>query len=261
MNHEFLSDTSLYRQVLEKISGSLEAKKPVLDYIVTYFGHWNYPLSESRPPKVSTRSEIEEVSTYANTIYYKSRELMAFLDELRQRDPDGIIVAFGDHLPFLGENFAGYVDSGVLSANRSEFTPDMFKFYVSTPMIIIDGKNGPVKFGSLPLYQVPKLLLNLLNYNEPTIMDYVDPLPDMRVRPLPGLHVDLLKDGKIELCKEPPYSPSCLKSSNWLQDISVVSNDLFMGRQYTRPKHASVLPVETVPIETDQPPVITGVPN
>jgi len=246
MNREFLSDASLYRQVMEKLSGSLDAKQPMLDYIVTYFGHWNYPLSESRPNKITSRSKVEEVSSYANTIYYKSRELMAFLEQLRKRDPDGIIVAFGDHLPFMGENFAGYVDSGVLAPNRSEFTPAMFKFYVSTPMLIIDGKNGPVKFGSLPLYQVPKLLLNLLNYNEPTIMDYVSPLPDLRVRPLPGLHFNLLKDGKVDLCKEPPYSEACQKSARWLQDVSVVSNDLFIGRQYTRPKHAPAPSIEPV---------------
>ena len=79
MNREFLSDASLYRQVLEKIGGSLDSKQPVLDYIVTYFGHWNYPLNESRPNKVGSSSQVEEVSTYANTVYYKSRELMAFL--------------------------------------------------------------------------------------------------------------------------------------------------------------------------------------
>ena len=237
MNEEFLSDATLYRQVMEKISVSLDTKQPILDYIVTYFGHWNYPLSESRPKKLSSRSEVEEVSTYANTIYYKSRELMSFLDQLRQRDPDSIIVAFGDHLPFLGENFAGYVDSDVLASNRSDFTPAMFKFYVSTPLIIIDGKNGPVKAGSLPLYQVPKLLLNMLNYNEPSIMDYVSPLPEMRVRPLPGLHFNVLKDGKVDLCKESPYSEACQKSARWLQDILVVSNDLFIGHQYTRPRH------------------------
>ncbi len=261
MNREFLSDASLYRQVMEKISASLDTKQPILDYIVTYFGHWNYPLSESRPDKVSSRSRVEEVSTFANTIYYKSRELMAFLDQLRQRDPDGIIVVFGDHLPFLGENFAGYVDSGVLADNRSDFTPAMFKFYVSTPMIIIDGKRGPVKFGSLPLYQVPKLLLNLLNYDEPSIMDYASPLPDIRVRPLPGLHFNLLKDGKVDLCKEPPYSEVCQKSARWLQDVTVVSNDLFIGRQYTRPKHAPVQKIETVPAEVAGPPVSVSVPE
>lgn len=35
------------------------------------------------------------------------------------RDPDAIILVFGDHLPFLGMNFAGYVDSGVLAASSA----------------------------------------------------------------------------------------------------------------------------------------------
>lgn len=237
MNREFMADATLYRQVLEKISPSLEKKEPMLDYIVTYFGHWNYPLGPTRPKKVTSKSPVEEVTSYANTIYYKSRELMIFINEMRKRDPDGIIVVFGDHLPFLGENFAGYVDSGVLAANRSNFIPEMFKFYVSTPMIIIDGKKGPMKFGSLPLYQVPKLLLDLLNFDERTILDYTYPIPDIRVRPLPGLHFNVLKDGKIDVCKEPPFSESCQKSTHWLQDVSMVSNDLFIGQQFTRIKH------------------------
>jgi len=258
MNDKFLSDASLYRQVMEKISGSLDAKQPVLNYIVTYFGHWWYPLSDSRPNKISSPSKVEEVSSYANTVYYKSRELMAFLDQLRLRDPDGIIVAFGDHLPNLGE---GYEDSGVLYSSWSEFTPDMFKFHVSTPMIIIDGKNGPLNVGSLPLYQVPKLLLNLLNYNEPSIMDYVTPLPDRRVRPLPGLHFDLHDEGKVDLCKEPLTSETCQKSARWLKDVLVVSNDLFIGRQYTRPKHAPEQRTETVPAEAAKSPVNVSVPE
>jgi phosphoglycerol transferase MdoB-like AlkP superfamily enzyme len=258
MNGKFLSDASLYRQVMEKISGSLDAKQPVLDYIVTYFGHWWYPLSDSRPNKVHSPSKVEEVSSYANTVYYKSRELMAFLDQLRLRDPDGIIVAFGDHLPNLGE---GYVDSGVLYSSWSKFTPDMFKFHVSTPMIIIDGKNGPLNVGNLPLYQVPKLLLNLLNYNEPSIMDYVTPMPDMRVRPLPGLHFDLRDEGKVDLCKEPLSSEMCQKSARWLKDVLVVSNDLFIGRQYTRPKHAPDQRTETVPVDAAESPANVSVPE
>lgn len=246
MNREFMSDSTLYRQVLEKISGSIDAKQPMLDYIVTYFGHWNYPLSESRPNKISSPSQVEEVSAYANTIYYKSRELMAFINEMRKRDPEGIIVVFGDHLPFLGENFSGYVESGILTANRSDFTSAMFKTYVSTPMLIIDGKRGPLKIGSLPLYQVPKLLLDLLNFNEPTIMDYVAPLPGMRVRPLPGLHFNILTDGSVDMCKEPPYSEACQLSSRWLENVSIVSNDLFMGRQFTRPKYTPEKQSESV---------------
>lgn len=257
MNREFLADASLYRQVVEKISGDLDSKQPILDYIVTYFGHWNYPLSETRPKKISSSSQVEEVSAYANTVYYKSRELMAFLEQLRRRDPDGIIVAFGDHLPFLGWDFAGYVESGRLTSNRGEFTPDMFKFHVSTPMIIIDGKNGPLKVGSLPLYQVPKLLLSLLGYNGQSIMDYTSPLPGMRVRPLPGLHFNTLDDrGGVAICKEPPYTEDCQKSARWLQDVLVVSNDLFMGKQFTLPKYVPETPEGILSVELALPTTI-----
>lgn len=249
MNKEFLSDASLYRQVLEKVSNALQERRPILNYIVTYFGHWKYPLSKSRPNKIKTPSEVEEVSSYANTVYYKARELMAFLKQLRERDPEGLIVVFGDHLPFLGENFAGYVESKVLASSRSDFTPDMFRFYVSTPMLLIDGKRGPVKIGSMPIFQMPKRILDLLHYDEPTIMDFTQPPAGMRVRPLPGLHFDVLDNGKLALCKEPPYADeTCQRSAQWLEDVITVSNDLFIGYQHTRPQHSLPAPPETIPI-------------
>jgi phosphoglycerol transferase MdoB-like AlkP superfamily enzyme len=257
MNREFMADSTLYRQVTEKISGSLANKQPVLDYIVTYFGHWNYPLGANRPSKIKSSSKVEEVTSYANTMYYKSRELMAFIDDMRKRDPDGIIAVFGDHLPFLGENFAGYVDSGVLASQRGKFTPAMFRLYLSTPVIIIDGQRGPLKVGSIPLYQMPKLILNLLNFNEPTIMDYTAAPPDVRVRPLPGLHFNVLKDNKIELCKEPPYDKTCQQSTRWLNDVNVVSNDLFIGRQFSRPKQVTGNSPDGLPQQPIVTPLVT----
>ena len=234
MNRNFLSDASLYQQVLEKISKPLNNRQPLLDYIVTYFGHWNYPLNDARPGKITATSTVEEVSSYANTMYYKSRELMSFLEQLQAQDPDGIIVLFGDHLPFMGENFAGYVDTGVLASKRSDFSDEMFRFYVSTPLIIIDGPRGPVKAGNIPIYEIPGLLLALLHLDGSTIMDYTQSPDGMRVRPLPGLHIDVLADGSIEVCKEPPYSTVCQASTRWLQDVLIVNDDLFIGQQFTR---------------------------
>ncbi len=234
MNRNFLSDASLYRQVLEKISDPSVGRQPLLDYIVTYFGHWNYPLNDARPNVITATSAVEEVGSYANTVYYKSRELMAFLEQLQAQDPEAIIVVFGDHLPFMGENFAGYVDSGVLASKRSDFSADMFGFYVSTPLIVIDGRHGPVKTGNLPIYEIPALLLELLHLNGPNIMDYTRSPDGMRVRPLPGLHLDVLADGTVEVCKEPPYSTACQASTRWLQDVLVVNDDLFIGQQFTR---------------------------
>ncbi len=234
MNREFLSDASLYRQVLDKTADLMDHEQPLLNYIVTYFGHWNYPLNDSRPNRITASSAVEEVSSYANTMYYKSHELMAFLDQLQARDPDSIIVLFGDHLPFMGENYAAYVDSGVLASKRSDFSDDMFGFYVSAPLVIIDGLRGPLKTGNLAIYEIPALLLKLLNINGRTIMDYTQPPDGMRVRPLPGLHINFLADGGVEVCKEPPFSSTCQVSTRWLQDVLIVDDDLFIGRQFTR---------------------------
>jgi phosphoglycerol transferase MdoB-like AlkP superfamily enzyme len=235
INREFLGDSSLYRQVLGKISSTLESKAPMLDYIVTYFGHWDYPLNESRPPQITSTSKVEEVNGYANTTYYKSREFVEFVKNLQKSDPNGIIVAFGDHLPFLGEHFAGYVESDVLKNSRGEFSDAMYKTYVSTPLLIIDGQKGALKVGRLPLYQVPKLILGLLNMHQPTIMDYTMPPEKERVRPLTGLHFDEWADGQIQVCKAPPYSPECEHSLAWIEAVKTVSNDLFIGGQFTRP--------------------------
>lgn len=235
INREFLGDSSLYRQVLEKISDTLIAKQPLLDYVVTYFGHWDYPLNENRPPQITSTSSVDEVTAYANTTFYKSSEFVDFVKELQKRDPHGIIVAFGDHLPFLGEHFAGYVESGILMNSRGDFSDSMFKTYVSTPLLIIDGEKGALKVGRLPLYEVPKLILNLLHLNQPTIMDFATPLDNRRIRPLVGLHFDEFNDGRMNVCKEPPYSPECQQSLAWLNAVKTVSNDLFIGRQFTRP--------------------------
>lgn len=251
MNDEFLADASLYRQVSEKITPLLEEKKPIFNYILTYAGHWGYPLNENRPPRITTSSSIEEVGKYANAVYYSSRELMAFLNALQKKDPDGLIVVFGDHLPFLGENFAGYVESGLLTSTRSDFTPEMFKLFSSTPLLLIDGRNGPLRLGTIPLYALPRLLLELLNHDRPSIMQYVRQPYGMQVRPLPGMHFNLLQDGSIVLCKEPPFTTDCEISQQWLSQIKVVGNDLFVGRQATLPEaHTPELEIISIEDET-----------
>jgi hypothetical protein len=65
-------------------------------------------------------------------------------------------------------------------------------------------------------------------------MDYTQAPEGMKIRPLPGLHVDLLKDGSIEVCKEPPFSPTCQFSSDWLRNVRTIDDDLFIGRQFSR---------------------------
>ena len=241
MNRGFLSDTSLYRQVMEKSAQREEPTKPVFNYIITYFGHWEgsnlYPRSESRPQVIHCVGECKtpEIESYANAAHYKAKELMAFVDDLRLSDPDALIVAFGDHLPFLGGNFQGYVEAGTLAGTRDQFTPEMFLTYVSTPLIVIDGKRGPVDLGSLPLYQLPGRILDLLGMGEPTIMSYAGSKSGAGVRPLWGIHFINTSPSQVELCTESGQSPTCEASTAWLDQLLTVGLDIFQGRQHSLP--------------------------
>lgn len=234
MNEGFLGDASLYRQVLDKLGPQLQGSTPAFNYVLTYFGHLPYPLNARRPAVIEAAEGHATVEAYANTLYYKSRELMAFLRELRQLDPDGLIVLFGDHLPALGNHFGGFRESGLLASNRAEFTDAMFRTVVSTPLILIDGQRGVVKTGDLPFYQLPGLLLRLLGDARPSMMALTAPEPGSpAIRPLPGMHVIADRD-TATVCRNPENQPAaCEASTAWLAAIRILARDIFGGDQHS----------------------------
>ncbi len=257
MNGEFLGDSSLYRQVLERLTPELDSGQPVFNYVLTYFGHIDYPLNESRPEVIKAKADNALVPAYANTVYYKSRELMAFLGELKTRDPDAIVVMFGDHLPSLGWNHGGYAESGLLAPSRSEFTDEMFRTLVATPLIVIDGRHGPVRTGDIPLYALPALILDLLGDERESMLRFAARADDaLRVRPLPGMHFTL--QGKaLTVCRHGEVQVGCEASNAWLDAVSVLTRDLFNGGQHALQQPVRVRGLQTVEMEMEE---VTGTP-
>lgn len=232
MNGDFLGDASLYRQVLDKVAPLLETGTPTFNYILTFFGHLDYPLNGSRPRVVHVADD-ERLERYANTVYYKTVETMAFVAELQRRDPDAVIVLFGDHLPFLGGNFESYVRSGVLGADRSTFDARMFLDMVATPLIVIDGRNGPVPLGTLPLYQLPTVVRALAGLDGPAPSDFTAGTGPV-IRPLPGLALVVGEDGAPVLCRGTTDDDAdvCTEAKAWTEAVHTLSIDLFSGRQH-----------------------------
>ncbi len=232
MNRNFLGDASYYRQVFEKITPMLDGEAPVFNYMLTIFGHLDYPLNESRPAVIETTDDNKLVRDFVNTMYYKSRELMAFLAILRARDPDALIVLFGDHPPFLGPNHGGFTESGLLTDKRSSFADAMFETLVTTPLVVIDGQRGPLQLGKVPMYQLPGLILDLLGDRRPTLMQLAATSPDAPVRPLPGMF--FLVDGQPPpVCRTGQDNHArCDNAGRWLQAMIILTQDLFGGFQH-----------------------------
>lgn len=237
MNDDYLGDASLYRQVLERLEPLLDSGVPVFNYILTFFGHLDYPLNDNRPAVVSAPEADQRLLAYANTVYYKSRELMDFLDALHARDPGALVVVFGDHLPFLGPNFAAYTESGILAAERGMFTDSMFRDMVATPLLILDGNTPVQQPGDLPLYQLPARIAAALGLPDGHPFTLTATPPQVAIRPLPGLHVVSDASGGTIACRGTADTPAehaelCHATAAWLTQVGIIKADLLFGHQF-----------------------------
>jgi len=233
MNGPFLSDRSLFNQVLDKITPQISSQKPVFTYILTYTGHWAYPLNpEIRPHVLQTSSKIDDVINYANSIYYTTSEVYDAIEKTRQNDPSAIIIVLGDHLPLLGANYAGYVESELVD-DLTRTSEETLKNSRSTPLIIINGNHGVINMGSVAMFEIPKIILNLMNYTQFSPLDLFQMQNGIRVRSIyETTHLAIRKDGEIAYCRPDNVNPICEKTRQWLQNTRMISNDLMRGKQH-----------------------------
>jgi len=230
-NGPFLADRSLHAQVRDKLAATAD-DRPLFNYIVTIDGHWMYDSSPARPPVIGAASKIKEVGDYANMLHYKTRQMMDAIEALRRDDPDAVIVVFGDHLPMLGRNFAGYVESGLLPDNFGAFTKEQYDLSAATPLLVIDGGNGPLQLGRIPMYRLPGLILRLLGEERASIFDLAAIPGAATPRPLPGVTLAYAGNAPAELCKDAAQSDLCRSAGAWLADVQLIERDLFAGKQH-----------------------------
>ena len=228
-----LLDHSFYDQGFEQIA-QLDSSRPVFNYMLTYHGHLPYPSNDNYPDQIKAGQESVLLNGYLNQVWYKSRDLMARLDKLKTEDPYALIVIFGHHLPFLGPNYGVYTEAMDLPADRADFTGDMLEYLVSTPLIVIDGQNGPLKLGKLPLYRLPALILEKLGLqNDAGILNWAQNPDEQIIRPVYGMHIDIAADGATACPDDDTAPASCDVSAGWLARTRLLIQDLFSGKQYS----------------------------
>ncbi len=96
---------------------------------------------------VETTTHVDELARYLSVVHWKSREMMDAIERWQRDDPDSVIVVFGDHLPLLGQNLAGYAESGFLGGADDHVSPEIQARATQTPILVIDGRNGPLAGG------------------------------------------------------------------------------------------------------------------
>ena len=232
-NGEFMADAELFEQA-DSLLQKDAVEGPRFVFISTDSGHYPFDLDHARRPALITSDYPDpSVAAYANAVYYDTSELADYIGRIWERDPDALIVAFGDHLPVLSDGFGAYAKSGLFSGHEEDFDAHMLLAHQATPLLVIDGRRGPVRFGRLSLFELPRFLLGLLGMDQPTELDAFTPPPGLHPRLRDGRLLSVPEQGAPEICTPDFRSGDCRKLKAWYEDMRVLRADILAGSDYT----------------------------
>lgn len=223
----FLNDRSAFFQTLERLNQA-PSGRPYLAYVVSLSSHYPFDRDRrKRPDRVHVRPEAKLLQDYSNAISYSTEALSDYIGAVRERDPEALIVIFGDHAPMLGNDPDPYVESGLRSNDgRGNRNPVAMS---STPVLVIDGGRGVVNTGHIPLYALPAHILDLLGRNNL-------PYANLSGKDLAHSRMflgELLaeKDHKWIACSQ--KFPGCEAAADERTRLRTLRDDLSIGSQYS----------------------------
>ncbi|MDT0582632.1 sulfatase-like hydrolase/transferase [Brumicola blandensis] len=156
---EYMFDGDLFSQNLEQIKTliSKNAEKPIFNYVLGVYGHRDFHIDIERHPLfikvLDGESEVSaDYERAVNQIYYRTKAVADYVNQLLILDPESMIILSSDHLPnFDGKEWFktnGYLENEV----NSHFLTSLFIF-----------KNGkPTNVGKISHYELPNLILDFL---------------------------------------------------------------------------------------------------
>lgn len=135
----FHSDAQLFDFLLSDLDAHTKRGEPLFSFSVSYQNHG--PYGEERDESCRThlsgpgwsRESCGILDNYLNGIGETTDELLRFTRELEARGEPVVLVVFGDHKPWLGNNSSVYLELGV---NIDVTTEEGFYNYYSTPYLI-----------------------------------------------------------------------------------------------------------------------------
>ena len=160
---KYLFDTPLFDQSLAFLKERMASQpdKPILNYILTIYGHFPFKIDESVRPRVikplGPADADDELNILINQIYYRSEATARYIAQLTEADPDGLIILASDHLPPLRKGINEYKRLGYMAgeegANHQTF------------LAVID-RGKPYKVGKQHHYDLPQLVYQLLTNDQ-----------------------------------------------------------------------------------------------
>lgn len=223
VGNNYLSDSSLYRQALYR---SKKDGSPKFNYILTLSEH--YPYMRNFVGGGVEGDTALLLKSYVGLIQRATKDVYDYIGAIRELDKNALIVVLGDHPPLFGSDYAIYRDGGLVVNDKSNMTIRELRHLYSTPVLVIDGMNGPVSPMIKSMYEIPYMITRMLACYD-TACDENDEKSTVHYRPVPGRGVLYYDRGGWGLCEESDVSPECVKPLDWLAASKIVRSDFIFG--------------------------------
>ena len=155
---EYLFDGDLFEQNLAFVEQHLKEHpgQPLMNYIMTIYGHTPHLLNEGKRPQVLTISgphEDQHLLQAANQFYYRTQAIAGYVNKLRAIDPQSLIVLVADHVPPL--------IYGPITYRELQYMGNVDNSYYHNRLMIVE--NGkPTSHQTVHHYNIPQIVFNYL---------------------------------------------------------------------------------------------------
>ncbi len=149
IKEEFFNDIEFFDFIIEGYEKSKSDSIPYFNFTVTYQNHAPYPAEKYTDIEyLKKKPNYDEatyniINNYLKGIRETDKALKKLFDYFRKEEEPVIVVLFGDHNPWLGEEASGYNMMGI---NIDLSTVEGFLNYYETPYIIWANESAKERF-------------------------------------------------------------------------------------------------------------------
>ncbi len=213
----YISDKSFIEEIIKQIESTDQSQ---FIFSISMQNHMPYESGRFLDKKISLESSLTEkdhsaLETYTNGIYLSDQSYQNLKTYLKKSKKPTIVIMYGDHLPYLNNDFSVYKNLEYVPQNQQEWTKDDYQKMYSTPITLWNNFNINLDIAS-------SLSPNFISLE---ILKFANITPKNQFSFLQSLSASGTVLNKY-------LTPSF--SQNQLKDYELIQYDLVSGKQYAK---------------------------
>lgn len=212
----FIDDQYLMQKALDELK---QSQGPDFLNVVTVTSHgpYNDVRYEEMPTQTTNLDGLNWyiLNLYTNLLKNFDDSMKTLIEGVKEIDEPTMVVVYGDHLPFLGEDYGVYRDAGYYQGKKNDY--EEYKKMYETPLLVWDNFSDGQRED---LRMTPNFLGS-----------YILAHAKKEMSPIFKLNQNLYNQGVTVIPKKEFFNEEGVKESQ-LADFKMLQYDVLKGKQY-----------------------------